>query len=60
MLMAKNNGLVGVGDSMISRSAIALLLLLFSGVTAAQFAAYIRKDAARWDKLVKDAGIKFE
>ncbi len=26
----------------------------------AQFAAYIRKDAARWDKLVKDAGIKFE
>lgn len=45
---------------MISRSAIALLLLLFSGVTAAQFAAYIRKDAARWDKLVKDAGIKFE
>lgn len=26
----------------------------------AQFADYIRKDAVRWEKLVKDAGIKFE
>lgn len=26
----------------------------------AQFADYIRKDAARWEKLVSDAGIKFE
>ncbi len=26
----------------------------------AQFADYIRKDAARWEKLVNDAGIKFE